>query len=129
MKTIWWAFILVVSAVSASAGNHTVKSGGGGNYTTIQACATAMSAGDICTVYAGTYNEHVTLTAGGVSSYKTLTVNPGDTVNVLDFMIDSHTKLNGFSITNPSSPNSSDCITLASNATDFYITNNTITAC
>jgi hypothetical protein len=126
IKTIWCILVL---AVSASATNYTVKSGSGGNYTTIQACATAMSAGDTCTVYAGTYNEHVTLSAGTTGNYKTLTVNPGDTVNVLDFRQNSHTKINGFTITNPSSPHSADCVTLSSNATDFFITNNTITAC
>jgi hypothetical protein len=51
---------LVVS--SANATTYAVKAGGGGNFTTIQACATAMAAGDTCTVFAGTYNENVTVT-------------------------------------------------------------------
>jgi len=60
-KAIWCILAL---AVSASATNYTVMSNGGGNYTTIQSCASAMSSGDTCTVYAGTYNEHVTVPAG-----------------------------------------------------------------
>src|SRR5438552_2763784 len=53
-------FLLVISAAASATGtNYTVQAGGGGNYTTIQACATAMSSGDTCTVYAGTYNEFV----------------------------------------------------------------------
>src|SRR6266849_6431700 len=92
IKTIWCILAL---AVSAGAVNYTVKSGGGGNYSTIQACATAMSAGDTCTVYAGTYNEHVTVTAGTAGNYKTLTVNGSDVVYVLSFTINSHVKLIG----------------------------------
>src|SRR5437762_3354460 len=73
--------------------NCTVKAAGGGGYTTIQACATAMANGDTCTVFVGTYNEHVTVTSGGVAAYKTLTVNGTDVVNVLDFTISSHVKI------------------------------------
>jgi hypothetical protein len=124
IKTIWCILVL---AVSAAAANYTVKSDGGGNYTTIQACATAMSAGDTCTVYAGTYNENVTVSAGGVGSYKTLTVNPGDTVTMQGFTINSHVKVNGFHIQDPSSPNTT-CVS-ASSATDFYITNNVMISC
>jgi hypothetical protein len=126
IKTIW---CILLVAVSASAANYTVKSGGGGNYTTIQACATAMSAGDTCTVYAGTYNENVTVSAGSAGSYKTLAVNPGDTVNVYSFTINSHVKVNGFHIQNPSSPNSAPCVSITGNSTDYYITNNNMYAC
>ena len=119
------ALLSFLLATAASATTYTVKAGGGGDFTTIQACATAMANGDTCTVFVGTYNEHVTVTAGGVASYKTLTVNPDDPVNVLDFTINSHVKINGFHITNPTSPNSSDCLTINANSTDFFITNNT----
>jgi hypothetical protein len=120
---------LVLLGLRAEATNYAVKGGGGGNYTTIQACATAMAAGDTCTVFAGTYNEVVTTTAGTVGNYKTLTVNSGDTVNVFGFVINSHTKVIGFSITRPSSPASNNCVDVTSNATDWYITNNVMYAC
>src|SRR5271157_5551811 len=119
MHAIWCVLLL---AVSANAANLTVKSDGGGNYTTIQACANAMSAGDTCTVYAGTYNENVTVSSGGVGSYKTMGVNGSDTVIVTSFTIGSHVKLLGncsvpstagtcgFSIQNPSSPNTTPCV-------------------
>jgi hypothetical protein len=126
MKTIWCVLVL---AVSAGATNYTVKSGGGGNYSTIQACATAMSAGDTCTVYAGTYNENITVSAGSAGNYKTLTVNPGDTVYVLNFTLNSHTKVNGFHIQNTSSPSGQSCVSITGNSTDYYITNNTMYAC
>ena len=42
--------ILLILVSSCFATNYTVKAAGGGNYTTIQACATAMAAGDTCTV-------------------------------------------------------------------------------
>jgi hypothetical protein len=126
IKTIWCILVL---AVSAGAANYTVKSGGGGNYSTIQACATAMSAGDTCTVYAGTYNENVTISAGTAGNYKTLTVNSHDTVYVQSSTINSHVKINGFYIQNPSSPNTNACVSVAENSTDYYVTNNNLYAC
>ncbi len=111
------------------AATYTVKTGGGGNYTTIQACATAMAPGDTCVVYAGTYNEHVSLSAGGVGAYKTLQVNGTDVVYVYDFTISSHNKIIGFHIQNPSSPNTNDCVGIANAATDIYITSNAFYAC
>jgi hypothetical protein len=141
MQTIWCALLLAVSASGATSGaNLTVKSGGGGNYTTIQACATAMSPGDTCTVYAGTYNENVTIPAGTAGNYKTITVNGSDVVTVNGFTLNSHTKLIGnctapaaagscgFTITNPSSPNSARCVGWGA-ITDFYIVNNVMTEC
>lgn len=125
MKTV----LAILCASLLNAATFTVKPGGGGDFTTIQACATAMANGDTCVVYAGTYNEHVTLTAGGVAAYKTLQVNGTDVVNVLDFTVNSHNKIIGFHIQNPSSPSSSDCIGIANTATDIYITNNNFYAC
>jgi hypothetical protein len=136
-ETIGCIFLL---AISAAASNYAVKAGGGGNYTTIQACASAMSAGDTCTVYAGTYNENVTVSAGTAGNYKTITVNGSDVVTVLGFTLNSHTKLIGnctapaaintcgFNIQNTSSPNSA-CVSLPNNTTDVYIRNNVLYAC
>jgi hypothetical protein len=123
---VLWLIPLLATTVGT---NYTVKSGGGGNFATIQACATAMAAGDTCTVYAGTYNENVTVTGGTAGTYKILTVNPGDTVYVYSFTINSHVKVNGFHIQNPSSPNSNSCVSVAANSTDWYITNNNMYAC
>lgn len=136
---------VLLLAVSVSAANLTVKSGGGGNYTTIQSCATAMSPGDTCTVYAGTYNENVTVPAGTAGNYKTVTVNGSDVVTVKGFTLNSHTKLIGncptpipgnapaagscgFTITNPSSPSSGACVGWGA-ITDFYIVHNVMTEC
>ncbi len=88
-ETICCIFLLAISAAAAT--NYTVKAGGGGNYTTIQSCASAMSAGDTCTVYAGTYDENVTVPAGTAGNYKTITVNGSDIVSVLGFTLNSHT--------------------------------------
>jgi hypothetical protein len=129
MKTILKAILFIlVFAVSVDAASYTVMPAGG-NFSTIQACANAMSAGDTCTVFAGTYNERVTISAGGPGAYKTLTVNPGDTVFVLGFTISSHVKVDGFHIQNPSSPSSASCVSVAANSTDWYITNNNMYAC
>jgi hypothetical protein len=116
------------TASSSWATTYTVNSAGGGNYKTIQACATAMSAGDTCTVYAGTYNENVTVSAGTANNYKTINVNGSDTVYVLSFTLNSYTKVIGFHIQNPSSPNGTACVTVLS-ASYVYITNNIMTQC
>jgi hypothetical protein len=126
MKTIWCILFL---AVSLDAATYTVKAGGGGDYTTIQACATAMAAGDTCTVYAGTYSENVTVTDGTVGNYKTMNVNGADAVYVLSFTISSHNKIVGFRIQNPSSPTNAPCVTITGSSTDYYLTNNNMYAC
>jgi hypothetical protein len=123
MKTL---FLLLFSTILLDAATYTVKSGGGGNYTTIQACATGMSAGDTCTVYAGTYNENVTVTAGSVGNYKTLNVNGSDLVYVLSFTVSSHTKIIGFQI--QTSGGGGACVSIG-NSTDAYVTNNIMTQC
>src|SRR6266481_4921366 len=55
--------------------NYTVKSGGGGNFTTIQACANVAVAGDTCTVYAGSYAGWTQSTNGTPGNLITFTVN------------------------------------------------------
>jgi len=142
MKTIIKivCFTLIVN-LSALAANYAVKSSGGGDFTTIQSCASAMSPGDTCTVYAGTYNESPSIPAGTAGNYKTVTVNGSDVVTVDGFTLNSHTKLIGnctapaaagscgFTITTPSSPKSGACVGWNSSITDFYIVNNVITEC
>jgi hypothetical protein len=135
------AVLLIIPLPASTVGtNYAVKAGGGGNFTTIQACATAMAAGDTCTVFAGTYNESVTVSAGGVGAYKTITVNGSDVVNVFRFTINSHVKIIGnctppatigtcgFSIQNTSSPTTT-CVSVPAGTTDFYIVNNVMYAC
>lgn len=142
MKSI--ALLLLVSSCYATV--FTVKSGGGGSFTTIQACSNAMAAGDTCTVFAGTYNENVTVTAGTVGNYKTFNVNGSDIVTVQAFTLASHTMLIGncltptltgggatpgtcgFTITRPSSPGAQACVAGGA-ITDVYVTNNAMTQC
>lgn len=133
----------LLCALPASAANYTVKAGGGGNYTTIQACATAMANGDTCTVFAGTYNEYPTLAVGGVGNYKTITVNGSDVVTVQGFTLANHTKVIGncpalqgtvttatcgFFITNPSSLTTL-CVSIPSGSTDIVLKSNVMYAC
>ena len=124
--------------------NRTVKAGGGGDCTTIQACVNLMAAGDTTTVFAGTYNENVTVSSGSVGLYKTLNVNGADIVSVVgSFVLGSHVKLIGncpekqgtvttgtcgFFISNPSSPGSAACVSV-STSTDTYIVHNVMYAC
>lgn len=121
--------LMLFAALRAEANSYTVKAGGGGDYSTIQSCASAMGDGDTCTVFAGTYNEVVTIPAGAAGAYNTLTVNSGDTVNVYGFVVSSHVKVIGFTITRPSSPSSNACVQIPTGTTDVYITNNTMTSC
>jgi hypothetical protein len=100
-----------------------------------------MSAGDTCTVYAGTYNENVTVPAGTAGNYKTINVNGSDVVTVLGFTLNSHTKLIGnctapaaintcgFNIQNTSAPSSAACVAMPNSTTDVYIRNNVMYAC
>jgi hypothetical protein len=121
-------FLLVTPA---SATTYTVKAGGGGNFTTIQACINAMSSsgGDTCVVYAGTYNETPSIKAGTTGNYNVLIVNAGDPVTILGSAVNSHTKINGFTIQNPSNPYTSGCVDIPIGTTDAFITNNSMAYC
>lgn len=143
---IWVLLLLPISTLAQCIGspNCTVKAAGGGGYTTIQACASAMAAGDTCTVFSGTYSESPTVPAGAVGNYKTITVNGTDVVSVLGFTLNSHTKLIGncptlqgtiltatcgFFISKPASPNSAACVFLPNGSSDVYIRKNVAYAC
>lgn len=117
--------ILIVN-LSAFAANYAVKSDGSGNYTTIQSCASAMAAGDTCTVFAGTYSENVTVPAGTSGNYKTVTVNGSDVVNVTgSFTLNSYTQVSGFVLNHTGS-----CFSLNSSATNVIVgPNNSLTSC
>src|SRR5271165_6249285 len=76
--------------IRVEAATYTVKTGGGGNYTTIQACANVAVAGDTCVVYAGTYNETVAPAHSGTAGNPiTFQVNPGDCVTVTGWSLAS----------------------------------------
>jgi hypothetical protein len=79
---------LALIGFQAQAATYAVKASGGGNYTTIQACATVAVAGDTCVVYAGTYNETVSPAHSGTAGNPiTFSVNPGDCVAVTGFSL------------------------------------------
>jgi hypothetical protein len=73
---------LVILGFRAEASTYTVKAGGGGNYTTISACAAAAVAGDSCIVYAGSYGGWTQSTSGSAGKPITFTVNSGDAVTI-----------------------------------------------
>jgi hypothetical protein len=86
LLTLGWMLV----AARASATAYTVKAGGGGSFTTIQACATAAVAGDSCTVFAGTYAENpLPAASGSAGNPITFKVNPGDCVSVHGFRLAS----------------------------------------
>lgn len=134
--------------IPAWATNYTVKAGGGGDFTTMAACATQMSTNgtgvsDTCTVFAGTYNENVSIPAGSAGNYKIFNVNGSDVVSVLSFTAASHTQIIGncpekqgtvttatcgFFISNPSSPGNAACVSMGAN-TDIYVRHNVMYAC
>jgi len=83
MKTISTTLAcILVLALSAGATDYTVKAAGGGNFSTISACAAVAVAGDTCTVYAGSYSGWTQTTSGTAGNPITFTVNPGDTVDI-----------------------------------------------
>ena len=149
MKQVGYFFVVLILVASAFATNYTVKASGG-SFTTMAACATQMSTNgtgvsDTCTVFAGTYPEHVTIPAGSAGNYKIFTVNGSDIVSVLGFTLGSHTKVIGncpvsssgavvttatcgFFVSNTSSP-STGCASLSNGVTDVYIRSNVFYAC
>lgn len=76
------AWLLLGQAFAACTGspNCTVKAGGGGGYTTIQACSTAAVAGDFCIVFAGTYAGWTQAASGSAGNPITFKANAGDAV-------------------------------------------------
>ncbi len=69
-------------ALPAQATVYTVNAAGGGNYTTISACAAVAVAGDTCQIYAGTYSGWSQSHNGSAGKPITFTANTGDTVKV-----------------------------------------------
>jgi len=120
--------LALFTGISGHATTYTVKPDASGNYTTIQACANSVAAGDTCTVYAGTYNETPNITKSGTSANRiTITVNAGDVVKVYGFVVDANfVTVNGFYITDPSLTHSYYGIDIPHSQTGVSITNNTI---
>ena len=73
---------VILLGFRAEATSYAVKAGGGGNYTSISACAAAAVAGDSCIVYAGSYGGWTQPTSGSAGKPITFTANPGDTVKI-----------------------------------------------
>jgi hypothetical protein len=89
-QLLFTLLILLFSALRAEAATYTVKAAGGGNYSTISACAAVAVAGDNCVIYAGTYNETVSPAHSGSSgSPITFSTNPGDSVTVTGWNLGS----------------------------------------
>ena len=94
------AGVLLVCAGLVQAAEYTVKLDGTGKFRTIQACADAAMAGDTCSVYAGTYSEHVETARGGVSDDKRITFKAHGVVTMQGFDIQHpYVTVEGFDIT------------------------------
>jgi hypothetical protein len=114
--------ILLLSALRVDAATNTVKAGGGGTFNTIQACANAAAAGDTCVVFAGTYNETVSVNkSGSAGSPITFSVNPGDCVTVHGF------NLGSVSYVTVGTPSSSHCTNGGFTYSGFEVTSSAIT--
>jgi hypothetical protein len=68
LRGIVLAGLFCLAALPASATTYTVKAAGGGNYTTISACAAVVTAGSTCEIFAGTYSETPSITGGAYST-------------------------------------------------------------
>lgn len=87
--------------VILKAATYTVIAGGGGTYTTIQACVNAAVAGDTCEVYAGTYVENVTSVRAGTNDATRITIrnHTGDTPAVTSFALThNYITISGFTV-------------------------------
>jgi hypothetical protein len=134
LKNIMRLAVIVFAVAPLFAASYTVKAGGGGSYTTIQACANATAAGDTCTVYAGTYNEAPNITTPGTgstgvcSSCITFIVHDGDTVTTQPWTIGaSYIIVQGFTITDPTFTLGNAGIYINSGTTGVQILNNILT--
>jgi hypothetical protein len=140
-----WATTFYVNASTGSSSNTCTQAQTSSTpKDTITHGIACMGTADTLVVYAGTYSESPTVTAGGGSgSYNTVTVHASDIVSVLGFTLNSHTQLIGncptlqgtvttatcgFFISNTASP-SSACVSLPNNTTDVYIRKNVMYAC
>jgi hypothetical protein len=74
-------FVLMFS-LQAVAAVYTVKAGGGGNFTTIQACSNTAISGDTCEVFAGSYSGWTQSRSGSANSPITFTAHTGDAVTI-----------------------------------------------
>ncbi len=82
MKWLLITLCMLVLPINAYAVTKEVIQGGGGDYTTIQACWNAIAAGDTCNVHAGTYTEQLTVKSGTAGNLKTIQRNGSDHVIV-----------------------------------------------
>lgn len=117
MKLNCWHFcalplFLYYSLTELNGAVFAVNAGGGGNFTTIQACANAAAPGDSCIVYAGKYDEIVVVPTSGAPSLPiTFQAASGEAVQVRGFtltgrrhiVIGGPAKSTGFDITGGSS--------------------------
>lgn len=79
---------------------YAVKKDGTGNFTSIQACANAVKAGDTCLVYAGTYSEHVRTAAGGTSETSRVIFKAAGTATMQGFEVHHpYITIDGFDMT------------------------------
>jgi hypothetical protein len=115
--------------------------GGVGAFNTIAHCTAAMTGGDTCTVFAGTYAETPSIPAGtGSGTYNILTVNASDVVHILGATMANHTKLVGncpspstsgtcgFDIENSGSPTTA-CVSIPSSSSDVFVVSNFMAVC
>src|SRR5437879_1785474 len=118
--------VLMCFGSRAQAANYAVKAAGAVTFSTIQACANAAAPGDICTVFAGTYQEYVNPPTSGTSAAPiTFTVNAGDNVKVSGFTISkNYIVVSGFEIYDPTFSESNGV--LLNSVTGVQILNNTI---
>jgi hypothetical protein len=97
---VWIVAAIVLTGRPAWATDYAVKPDGTGQFTTIQACANAVTAGSRCLVYPGTYNEHVRTAAGGTSDSNRVTFKAQGAVTMRGFEIrHPYVTVDGFDMT------------------------------
>jgi len=92
--------LLLLLPAIISATTYTVKTSDG-DYSSIQACANAVSAGDTCEVYSGTYAESVSIPISGSNGNPiTFRVHSGDSVSVRQFDVTgrAYITISGFTV-------------------------------
>lgn len=122
MQKIIGAFTILFAALFAHAATYTVAASGG-DYATIQACASVVNPGDVCLVYEGNYPERTTASRGGTGPTNLVTFKAQGTVTTQGFSVTgNYIRIEGFVF---NSINSSSSYIVNAAASYAEIVNNT----
>ncbi len=122
LSGLWIMFFILVHSFSAQAATHYVAVSGVDTnpgtqaqpWRTAQKCANSMSAGDTCIISAGNYDESLAIGIGGIdAAHPTVFISVDGQAVMRSITIKaSHTRVDGFEITQPNGSSGIVALTL-----------------